>query len=91
MGFTGVSYLASNWHQLGDEPGTTYRYLDNRYITDRELAARFGLHDDDSYHLLLGDRFARSKMPLAPLLVFSQHFSKPRSMPDHACKDGLSV
>jgi hypothetical protein len=82
MGFTGVSYLASNWHKIGDEPGTTYRYLDKRYITDRELAAKFGAHDDHTYRRFLGDRFAKSKMPLAPLLVFAQHFSKSPSMPD---------
>jgi hypothetical protein len=82
MGFTGVSYLASNWHKLGDEPGTTYRYLDKRYITDRELAARFGAHDDHTYCRFLGDRFAKSKMPLAPLLVFAQHFSKLPPIPD---------
>lgn len=74
MGFSGVSYLASGWHLLGEEPGTTYRYLDNRYITDRQLAAKFGPHDDDVYRQLLGERFAKSRMPLAPLLVFSQHF-----------------
>jgi hypothetical protein len=80
MGFTGVSYLASGWHLLGDEPGTTYRYLDNRYTTDRELAVRFGPHDDDTYSRLLSDRFAKSKMPLAPLRVFSQHLSNSRSV-----------
>lgn len=81
MGFSGVSYMASGWHLLGEEPGTTYRYLDNRYITDRKLAAKFGPHDDEGYRQLLGSRFAKSRMPLAPLLVFSQHFSK--SMPGH--------
>jgi len=80
MGFSGVSYLASAWHLLGEEPGTTYRYLDNRYTTDRELAAKFGPHDDDAYARLLGDRFAKSKMPLAPLLVFSRHLSKSHSV-----------
>jgi len=34
MGFTGSSYRASGWLLLGNEPGTTYRYLDGRYITD---------------------------------------------------------
>lgn len=70
LGFTGSSYRASGWDLLGDEPGTTYRYLDERYITDRELAARFGRQDDETYRRLLGPRFAMSTMPLAPLLVF---------------------
>ena len=70
MGFSGSSYLASNWRLLGTEPGTQYRYLDERYITDRELASRFGYHDDQGYSRLLGARFAISVMPLKPLLVF---------------------
>ncbi len=70
MGFTGSSYRASGWQQLGTEPGTRYRYLDGRYTTDRELAARFGAHDDETYQRLLGCRFAVSVMPLAPLVVF---------------------
>jgi hypothetical protein len=70
MGFTGGSYRASGWQPLGDEPGTTYRYLDGRYITDRRLASEFGKHDDVAYRRLLGRRFAVSTMPLAPLLVF---------------------
>lgn len=70
LGFTGVSYRASGWDALGHEPGTTYRYLDRRYITDRELARRFGAHEDSAYHEMLGDRFAVSRMPLQPLLVF---------------------
>jgi hypothetical protein len=70
MGFTGSSYRASGWHLLGVEPGTTYRYIDDRYITDRELSGRFGGHDDGAYKRLLGRRFAVSVMPLAPLLVF---------------------
>jgi len=55
---------------LGEEPGNTYRYLDGRYVTDRWLAMQFGRHDDETYRRLLGDRFAVSAMPLAPLLVF---------------------
>lgn len=70
MAFTGSSYRASGWQLLGIEPGTTYRYIDGRYTTDRELAARFGPHDDEGYGLLLGSRFAVSVMPLEPLLVF---------------------
>jgi hypothetical protein len=70
MGFAGGSYLASGWHLLGTEPGTKYRYLNDRYITDRELAVKFGEHDDEGFRHVLGSRFAVSVMPLAPLLVF---------------------
>ena len=75
MGFTGVSYLASGWAHLGEQEGTTYRYLDGRYVTDRELAARFGEHDDAGYRRMLGDRFAVSSMPLLPLQVFWRSLS----------------
>ena len=70
MGFTGSSYLASGWQLFGTESGTKYRYVDERYITDRELTARFGAHDDHRYHHLLGRRFAVSIMSFQPLLVF---------------------
>jgi hypothetical protein len=70
MGFTGISYRASGWQLLGDEPGTRYRYLDGRYTTDRRLASLFGERDDLSYSRLLGRRFAISTSPLAPLRVF---------------------
>lgn len=70
LGFSGASYKASGWSVLGDEPGTTYRYLDGRYVTDRQLAVLFGKHDDLVYRALLGRRFGVSEMPLAPLLVF---------------------
>jgi hypothetical protein len=70
MGFTGSSYRASGWQLLGNEPGTTYRYVDSRYVTDRRLETEFGKHEDSIYRQLLGSRFCISSMPLAPLLVF---------------------
>lgn len=75
MGFTGNSYRASGWRLLGKETGTTYRYLDGRYITDRRLEAEFGKHNDRTYQKLLGARFSFSTMPLAPLLVFHMGLS----------------
>jgi hypothetical protein len=79
MGFSGSSYLASGWQKLGIEEGTKYRYLDARYITDRELAGRFGMHDDRGYERLLGGRFAVSVMALEPLKVFHRAFWRERS------------
>ena len=75
MGFHGSSYRASGWQLLGIESGTKYRYIDGRYVTDRALAARFGLPSDDAYQRLLGERFAVSVMPLEPLLVFHSRLS----------------
>jgi hypothetical protein len=72
LGFRGESYLASGWTLAGDEPGTTYRYLDGRYITDRELKRRFGDEGDAVLRSILGSRFSISVMPLRPLLVFSR-------------------
>jgi len=70
MGFNGVSYRASGWKLLGDEPGTRYCYLDSRYITDREIERQFGKQTHAEYAVSLGTRFAVSTMPLKPLLVF---------------------
>jgi hypothetical protein len=74
LGFQGSSYRASGWHLLGTESVIKYRYLDGRYITDRELATRFDLHSDEAYLRLLEGRFAVSTMPLEPLLVFHTFF-----------------
>jgi hypothetical protein len=71
LGFTGVSYRASGWHLSGDQPGTTYRYLDGRYVTDRYLADQFGAGSPNEWARLLGRRYSTSKMPLDPLLVFT--------------------
>ena len=70
MGFTGSSYRASGWCLLGTEPGTSYRYLDHRYVTDRRLVAAYGTCQDTALRRLLGGRYTRSIMPLEPLLVF---------------------
>jgi hypothetical protein len=69
MGFSGVSYQASGWRVLGNER-TRYRYLDARYVTDRELVEQFGRHSDHQYREILGARFAVTVMNLQPLLLF---------------------
>jgi hypothetical protein len=75
MGFTGSSYRASGWQLFGRED-TEYRYVDGRYITDRELRARFGSRADGEYERLLGERFVVSAMPLEPLLVFHANLGR---------------
>jgi hypothetical protein len=75
LGFGGASYLASAWRLAGDEPGTTYRYIDGRYTTDRELERRFGSRDDERLRSSLRSRYARSVMPLRPLLIFSREIA----------------
>jgi hypothetical protein len=76
VGFTGVSYRASGWTNLGVEAGTKYRYIDQRYITSRRLESMFGAHDDQTYSELLGPRFGVSTMQLAPLLLFHTRIDK---------------
>ena len=70
MGFTGVSYKASGWHVLGYEGGTRYKYLDDRYATDRQLLARVGTDDANVLRRMIGDRFSVSVMQLMPLVIF---------------------
>lgn len=71
MGFTGASYRAGNWTVIGKEPGTTYRYLDCDYVTDRELARQIGRAKIDDTVLVrrFGARYQRSHMHLAPLQI----------------------
>lgn len=75
LGFTGASYRAAGWSLLGREEGTTYRYVDGRYVTDRRLRKRFGTCRDDLLRTKLGSRFQRSRMPLKPLLVFGRYLT----------------
>lgn len=63
LGFDGASYRAANWMLFGHEAGTRYGYLDDDYITDREIAR---LPDQDRR------RVVYSLMPLAPLLLFGR-------------------
>ena len=72
LGFTGVSYRASNWTLVGSEAIQVYYYVDERYITNRELDTKFGSHDPERLSRLLGLRFASSVMLLSPLLVFAR-------------------
>lgn len=60
MGFSGASYRSANWVPLGIETGTRYAYLDERYVTDRELVR---LPPSDRA------RVEFSKMPLRPLVL----------------------
>ena len=71
VGFTGASYRAANWRLWAHESGTQYAYVDGDYITDRELAARFGTGDPQSLARALGDRIAFSRMPLKPLQLYA--------------------
>jgi hypothetical protein len=63
LGFDGASYRAANWSLFGYEAGTRYGYLDEDYITDREIA-----------RLPAADRrrVVYSLMPLAPLSLFGR-------------------
>jgi hypothetical protein len=72
MGFTGVSYRAGGWEQVGDEAGTTYRYVDGDYVSDRVLLRRLGVEALMEHQLTpaLGERYSRSRMCLAPLRIF---------------------
>lgn len=74
LGFTGASYRAGNWLLLGDEPGTTYRYVHGKYLPDRVLSAMLNKPEVDDVLLtkLLGIEYQKSRMRLEPLLVFGR-------------------
>jgi hypothetical protein len=66
LGFTATSYRASNWIRFGQECGTRYAYLDQDYVTDRELIRQFGSTD-----AVPSDRVIFSTMPLKPLDLYA--------------------
>jgi hypothetical protein len=82
LGFTGVSYRASDWTYVGDDI-CRYRYLDGRYITDRELVVRFGLVDISQLDESLAG-VEVSRMKLQDLMVFGREIGGRRhSPPEH--------
>ncbi len=67
MGFTGASYRAANWITVGRETGTRYAYLDERYITDRQVNALASeVRPEVRY----------SRMPLLPLALLCRTLDK---------------
>lgn len=78
VGFTGASYLASNWHEFAIEHEVTYDYVDEHYITRRELIARAGSSGEAGIEAYFGARHTRSRVSLLPLRVFA--FSPLRAL-----------
>jgi hypothetical protein len=70
FGFTGVSYRASNWIRIGEEHGTHYYYVDDVYITDRELARTAGSLNPAVLYKRFGARLSR-RDDLKPLQVYA--------------------
>jgi hypothetical protein len=70
VGFSGSSYRASNWVALMREVAS-YDYLDDVYITRRELSRRFGVDDPSSLLVRLKGRLTASRIPLMPLTLFA--------------------
>lgn len=71
LGFSAASYRAGNWTRFAREHGTRYAYVDGEYVTDRCLASTFGTSDPTRIYDRLGQRFAVSRMPLAPLDLYA--------------------
>lgn len=71
LGFSAASYRAGNWTAFAREHGTRYAYVDGEYVTDRWLATTFGTSDPTGLRSELGERFAISRMPLAPLDLYA--------------------
>jgi hypothetical protein len=71
VGFDGASYKAANWHLYGREHGTRYSYLDESFVTDRELTERFGTSEACKLADVLGSRIAFSSMCLPPLEMYA--------------------
>lgn len=67
MGFTGSSYRAANWITVGSETGTRYAYLNERYITDRQVNALTPYVRSEVRY---------SRMPLRPLALLCRTLDK---------------
>lgn len=71
VGFTGASYRAANWSLWAREVGTRYAYVDGLYVTDRELARRFGSAEPESLAREHAGKVVFSRMPLRPLELYA--------------------
>lgn len=69
LGFGGTSYNPSEWKLLALEEGTSYSYVDEKYMTVRDLLQTFGTFDKDVLRQNLGPRFETSVIDLQPLEV----------------------
>lgn len=69
VGFSASSLSASNWTIIAHEEKDYYLYFDGVYTTDRELSWKYGVDDFSALQAKLGNRIARSKIPLEPLRV----------------------
>jgi hypothetical protein len=78
VGFTGASYRASNWNFLAADSHLTYPYLDDQYVTTRELIRRFGTGEKTELMRNLGGRLTWSQLPLEPLQLFSYRLQRGR-------------
>jgi hypothetical protein len=77
LGFTGVSYRASNWSLAGTEDNVVYHYINQDYVTDRELQRRCRVMAGKQESSMFQWKLERSQMWLQPLTIFSTHLSHP--------------
>jgi len=74
LGFTGVSYRASNWSLAGTEEGVVYHYLNRDYVTERELK-RHRVMATVARGSPTQVPLEQSQMWLKPLMIFSRSLS----------------
>lgn len=72
LGYTGASYRAAGWNQIGSEPSRGYAYLDGVYVTVRELATLTHSLDPQVQQARAGSRLRFSTFPLAPLAIYQR-------------------
>jgi len=77
LGFTGVSYRASGWSVVGTDV-CRYHYFDGQYTTDRTLVRAYGTSDEEDLGRRFGGRFQRSRMALAPLVVYGRNLQRSK-------------
>lgn len=76
VGFTGSSYLATNWYEITEDENVAYDYVDNWYVTRRELLNQYQALSLDQVKKVLGSRLTSSRLPLCPLKLFAYPVSQ---------------
>jgi hypothetical protein len=70
-GFRGSLYRSANWILLARERKRRYLYLDENYVTDRQMLRTYGTADFAKLKPELQGRISCSVWPLQPLNVFA--------------------
>lgn len=92
LGYTGASYRAANWIQIGEVERAPYRYVDGQFVTAGQLRERFGTMSTPALEDMLGDRLSVSICKFQNSYVLGYPItSKARAVFKQSCLIGESA